>query len=120
MSDMSLISPTVGLTSVLRFEADQTALNRKTDYTPTGGQIHQSVRNLYAHKTIKDIALNLTVPRKIDPDLRKRTVFEASFLYAFDKVMADMNANPAVCETLSCIKDAGEQCRDNIAAVNQA
>ena len=120
MSDISLISPTVGLTSVMRFEADPSTLNRKPDYTPTGGQVHQSVRSLYAHTTIKDIALNLTIPRGIDPDLQQRTVFEASFLYAFDKVMADANADPAVCETLKSLKAAGEQCRNNIAALNQA
>ena len=125
MSDLSLIGPTVGLTSIARFEADHTgAARKKSDYTPIGGRVVQNVRSLYEHTTVKDVALALSVPVIMDPDLLQPQRFESALLDAFDKIDAQVREDPttgaAAHKTLAGIKAAWAQCRDNIAALNQA
>ena len=125
MSDVSLISPTVGLTSIAW--SDETVEARDSqqhDYTPIGGRVVQSVRSLYDQATLLDVARDLTEFARVDTDLRQPQRFEAALLDAFDKVAAAVNANQqegaAALKVLEGIKDAWEQCRYNMAALNQA
>ena len=125
INDLSLIKPTVGLSSVTRAD-DATDISdlQQHDYTPIGGRVIQSVRSLYDQNTLLDVARGLTEPRRVDADLQRPQRFEAALLDAFDKVAAACAANTkegdAALKTLKGIKDAWEQCRYNMAALNQA
>jgi Type III secretion system YscX (type_III_YscX) len=122
MSSISLTSPTVGLTSIVRYDGDRASLPSQSAARLVGRQVQQSVRSLYAQPTVQDLALDLTAPKSIPPELLQPQRFAAALLDTYDKVLAhyedDADAGPAQ-STLREIAEAWEQCRDNIAALNQ-
>lgn len=124
MREISPASPTVGLSAIMRAERrsveDQSGLDSRATFT--GRTIRQNVRGLYDQKTVADAALELTVPKGIDPELLQPHRFHAAFLDAFDKVAEDAKTNErgdAAHATLARINAAMEQCRSNIASLNQ-
>ena len=122
MSDISLISPTIGLTSIDRQHFDPGTAERRPDYTPTGKPVEQSVRKLYDQQTLKDVALDLTVMTVIDPDLLQRQNFEAALLNAYDKVAEHAARDPGatgVHDTLKGLTEASKQFSFNTSALNQ-
>lgn len=123
MTDVSLISPTVGLTGI-DWSADEVGPKTKRTFQFTGEPIQQSIRKLYQALTMHDIALGMTFPKNGDPDLQQPQHFIVAFLNVCDKVEMHMSEDPkaaaAAYQELKILKHASDLCRDNLAALNQA
>ncbi len=124
MIDISLMRPTVGLAGVDWADSGQLTLPGQSEHQAVGRQVRQSIQSLYDHVTVSDLAVGLTVPSSIDPQMLQQHHFEAALLDAFDKVDDFMEQHPEsgsdAHDILKNIKAAWEQCRYNVAALNQA
>ncbi|MCP5090528.1 MAG: hypothetical protein GY949_06375 [Gammaproteobacteria bacterium] len=121
MHDISLINPTIGLTTIDRREPIAESQNKETAYQPVGGKVVHSINNLYNQSSTRDRTLDLTVPQTLDSDLLQPQNFHAAFLDVCDKIAAHFEQDPAAGlanSHLDGLRKAYDQCSDNLVALN--